>query len=627
MKKCLYCNYDNDDKAVFCCTCGHRLEETSDANTLSYHEAEDKFKPDFGYGRLKEYNTVLYGTCQQAKQMLGDMPHQAIKKVCIIVETLARDYYREAVYCKTVFSVEELYGKQSPVRITKNISEIINELDEAQLIPDTIKDVVLGITGTRNTVDYGTAEKVSQITRRTADGIYYSGEKAVDFFITAVETEPDRRFKILENSYPDLFRKAQDAKMLMDNGDLFATIDELGNLLRGLCSVLFAKYKNIENVRSTNYRDAIKLLCRYNFISSEAQDVIRDIVDNRNMHHNLQVELAYDYVKNSNILTSRLTVYLLEKISNAPLVRQKTIEFNTKVYDDIFNNMFENYRVNINAIKYLNVLQCKDICAKKHSSSNTKELNCSAGIYFFTEKALDENKTNHSFYINWDNNTIRAPYQFNCTYFYSKYPELYSFEDYMKEHYPEIHIITTDYPMAVDSFFRKIPPKQDFYKYTFDIEDLKTISTVNQTYEKYINEKKQDDERKKRMEQKLSRSVKTRKILLIVVPILVLLLVLGISYISEQNAYVLHNYHRTHSINRYNYLSVSILYAGMLVLSKMHDCLGAGRIIFGLILSIATAVPLVLWGFVSIGFFGFLALIIWDIILWALLISGHSIHY
>ena len=129
--------------------------------------------------------------------MTQNQIHQAIKKVCIIVESLARDYYREAIYCKTEFSVDELYGKKPPVRITKNISDIIKELDEAQLIPDTIKDVVLGITGTRNIIDYGTAEDISQITRRTADGIYYSGEKATDFFITAVKTEPDRRFKQL----------------------------------------------------------------------------------------------------------------------------------------------------------------------------------------------------------------------------------------------------------------------------------------------------------------------------------------------------------------------------------------------------------------------------------------------
>ena len=622
MKKCLFCNYENDDKAVFCSSCGHRLEEPADTKTLSDDEIADGFNPDFGYGKLKEYNAVLFETSKQARQMLDEMPHQAIKKVCIIVESLARDYYREAIYCKTEFSVDELYGKKPPVRITKNISDIIKELDEAQLIPDTIKDVVLGITGTRNIIDYGTAEDISQITRRTADGIYYSGEKATDFFITAVKTEPDRRFKQLEYNYPDLFRKAKDAKKLMDSEDLFATIDELGNLLRGLCSVLFAKYKNMENVRSINYADAIKILCRYNLISSGAQDVIRNIVDNRNMHHNLQEELPYDYVKNAFVLTSRLTVYLLEKINNAPLVRQKTIEFNTKVYNDILNNLFENYKGNINAIKHLNVFQSKDICTKENTSNNAKEINRSAGIYFFVEKEFDENKTYESFYMNRRDNSVRTPYNWYSTQFYVNYPELYSFEDYMKEHYTEIQTYKSDYSMKVDTYYYKnvVSPTQDFYKFTFDIEDLMTISTIYENYKKYRKEQEQAEEQKRQYNESLKKERKIYTLMSILVPIIFSVVILGAIYVTD---YLYNKFSFPWNIGQLQIIWIGILYVAMLILSHRCDRLGAGRVICGLLLTIITLITYAFWGLFSICLPGVIALYVWDLVLWILYRNGY----
>lgn len=624
MKKCVYCNYENDDKAVFCSDCGRKLDEPADTKALSEDEIADGFKPDYGYGRLKGYNTLLFENCKQARQNLVEMPHQAIKKVCIIVETLARDYYREAIYCKTMFSVEELYGKQPPVKITKNISDIINELYEAQLINDTIKDAALGITGTRNTVDYGNTEEFSQITRRTATGIYYSGEKVTDFFISAVENEPIRRFKQLEDGYPDLFRKAKDAKKLMDSGDLFATIDELGNLLRGLCSVLFAKYKNTENVRSVNYGDAIKLLCRYSLISSGAQDVIRNIVDNRNMHHNLQEELPYDYVKNAFVLTSRLTVYLLEKIHNASLVRQKTIEFNTNVYDGILNNLFENHRGNINAIKHLNVFQSKDICTKENTSNSAKEINRSAGIYFFTEKEFDKNKTNNSFYLDWRDNSVHTPYDWYCTHFYVNYPELYSFEDYMKEHYPEIQTYKSDYLMTVDTYYNTstVPPTQDFYKFTFDIEDLITIPTIYEAYEKYKKEQEQAEEWRRQYNESLKKERKISTLISILVPILFSVIILGAIFVTD---YLQNKFSFPWNIGQLQIIWIGILYVTMLILSHFCDGLGAGRIIWGLLLTIITLIMYAFWGLFSICLPGVIALYVWDLVLWILYRTGYDI--
>jgi len=469
MKKCLYCNYENDDKAVFCSDCGRKLDEPDDTKALSEDEIADGFKPDYGYGRLKGYNTLLFENCKQARQNLVEMPHQAIKKVCIIVETIARDYYKEAIYCKTMFSVEELYGKQPPVKITKNISDIINELYETQLINDTIKDAALGITGTRNTVDYGNTEEFSQITRRTATGIYYSGEKVTDFFISAVENEPIRRFKQLEDGYPDLFRKAKDAKKLMDGGDLFATIDELGNLLRRLYCELYAKYKKFEDVRTVKYADAKKLICRYSLISSEAQEVVYSIIDKRNKHHHLENTPPKDYVENAYMLTSRLVVYLLEEINNSKTSLLRIKLNNSREYYKIINYLLEHNR---------KTFENKYICFFQNNQPGYA--NFQKGTFTY-EKHKNE-YADHYFYCicscvnKLDNNSLNSFDQF----VFCSSNELYSFKDYLRDSYPNLAVETLEIQESPDN------SEQSEFSICYVLsENIKTMPEFNQKYEQY----------------------------------------------------------------------------------------------------------------------------------------------
>ena len=235
MKRCVFCNSDNNENALFCNSCGHRFDNYSKETNSKNHNPESLSVTKEGYLFLEEYNEVLYNTSIRAEQLIRTMPHQAIKKVFNILETLVRDYYSEIIICNNSFSREELFKKNTPPQTKENISEIIEQLNYEQLISDDIKNTLFYIKNTRNEIDYGQESDLQNINEETAQKIHESGKMATDYFLHSIDNVSLRNFSELKLTYPYLYRKADDAANLLKENDFLATIDELGNLLRVLC--------------------------------------------------------------------------------------------------------------------------------------------------------------------------------------------------------------------------------------------------------------------------------------------------------------------------------------------------------------------------------------------------------
>lgn len=618
MKRCVFCNSDNNENALFCNSCGHRFDNYSKETNSKNHNPESLSVTKEGYLFLEEYNEVLYNTSIRAEQLIRTMPHQAIKKVFSILETLVRDYYSEIIICNNSFSREELIKNNTHVQTKDNISEIIEQLSDEHLISDDIKNTLLYIKNIRNEIDYGQEADIQNIDEQTAQKIYESGKMTAYYFLNGIDSISLRNFAELKQTYPYLYRKADDASNLLKEGDFLATIDELGNLLRGLCCELYAQYMNIKTVRSVKYKDAITVLSNYKLVNKDALETISDIVHKRNHHHNLKSEIDAEYTKSAYKLSGKLTIYILELISNSGKVREQTVCHNTVEYEKIIKYLSVNYNM-VFSSKFIYILEDtnrywetdKYIC-KCYCNNIKPEINSEA-IYY---------RANESIAV------------------YCMYPELYTFADYIKEHY-----------VNYNSYINQLEPMTDCIGFYFSVNKLIENQTISNLYNQYKNELviKEEQARQKKLfeeeqakqrriqfekEQKrraeeaiaIRRAQAKRRIDINLISALVpvgfsLFIILGI-IVSE----IIVGF----SINLSYILWATLPYIAIIILSHHLKCLGVSRIIWGGILCFFTKWFCVCRGSVDyfyrgfpvfgvswyFGIIGLIVLCIWAICLW-----------
>ena len=403
----------NVSSAKYCAKCGKELFQKRD--------------PQNGYTALNNRFPGLYKESVNSKKYIEERPYIAVDRINTILETLCRKYYYDAVINQKNFFRDELYGAQIKNNTQISYYEIINGLSLNNLISEYAAEILYKINGARNDIEHSGKEK--EITVEFAKFAYSSGAKIVNYLCDAIEDVPSGRYESLKKNYPSLYRCAQDASFQLNEEDPFGTIQMLAKILRCLCCDLCAEYHQTPNGQKPEYGYSFAFLKEYDFINTNAQEVIKEIVSKRNSHHDFQNEISIDFAKNAYLITGKVVLYLIDKIACAPTHYKEIKEKNNKEYGRIMQAFtdeflrFEDQSLqSVRLVVFFN--NSRETVVKK------PEMRFSSN----SPKNKNKNDYGEKFTVFFNDKNVLDDF------FRTDYARIYSFSEYWHEVYPEINI-------------------------------------------------------------------------------------------------------------------------------------------------------------------------------------------
>lgn len=403
MKICEQCHAENLDIATFCNQCGSRLPKEPKPAEAVQDEPETS-----EYQCLYESRKHLYDDSVYAQKYIQTSPHLAVSRVNHILNALSVEYYNSAVYNATYFNKNLFSDTWHEPNSKKPYFEIIGYMKEAGKLTAEMAEKMYAINGARNNLNYN--ENPTAISPEFAEFSYYEGSTIAEHLCELIENIPEQRFKILENN-SRLSRNAQDAKKMLDTGDVRGSIGVCGDILRDLLREAYAAFIRVPFSREIEYKYAIEYFSDYEVISKDAVETVNAIVKERNKEHSGNTTQSIVFAQRAYDQTSRLTAYLFQIIDEAPGKIAQIREKMKPVYDWLWQSI----------IQSADSLKNHKLCIVEYEAYYKNNLGASWKILLCD----DEDRSSTRIYSKSADLT----------------PSAYRFSDYLLEFHPQISFV------------------------------------------------------------------------------------------------------------------------------------------------------------------------------------------